>query len=260
MFPILQLGPLALQLPGLFLLLGVWLATWLLEREAIRLRLSPAAATNMAFYGLLAGLVGARLWYAGQFLSVYLQNPLSLLSLNFATLSPGGGLAIGLLVALWLGQRKRLPLWPTLDALAPGLAAFAVALGLAHLSSGDAFGAPTALPWGIRLWGETRHPSQVYEIIAAGLILLAVLRLQRMPAPDTFGNRGPVTPPPAGYTFLLWAALTAAARLLLEAFRGDSLLWPGGLRAAQVISLGLLLIALWGLRARYRLSRPAPPE
>src|SRR4030067_240163 len=64
---------------------------------------------------------------------------------------------------VWCGPRQRLPLRPTLDALAPGLAAFLVALGVAHFLSGDAFGAPAyrpddqvPLPWAIHLWGEYR--------------------------------------------------------------------------------------------------------
>ncbi|MFH1906610.1 MAG: hypothetical protein ABIL11_04370, partial [Chloroflexota bacterium] len=51
--------------------------------------------------------------------------------------------------------------------------------------------------------------------------------------------------------FLLVVALSAAARIFLEAFRGDSLIWTGGFRAAQVIGLALLattvvLIKKWG--------------
>ena len=36
MFPILQLGPLALQVPGLLLLVGLWIGTLVVEREAVR--------------------------------------------------------------------------------------------------------------------------------------------------------------------------------------------------------------------------------
>lgn len=243
MFPLLQLGSLALRLPGLFMLIGLWWGLSLVEKDAHRLKLPAATIYNLVFYGLVSGLVGARLWYAARFVSVYLDNPLSLLALNPSTLAATEGMLTGLLVAVVYGQRHKLPLWPTLDSLTPGLALFAIFLGLAHLSSGDAFGAPTRLPWGIRLWDEVRHPSQVYEMIVAGLILLAV---QRVKAQSLF----------SGFTFLVWVALTAAARLFLEAFRGDSVIVFGTLRAAQLVALGVLLFALWGLNARFRLSRP----
>ncbi len=169
-----------------------------------------------------------------RFLNAYLEDPLALLSLNPSTLSPLEGALTGLLGGVIYGQRKRLPLWPTLDALTPALAAFAAFVGLAHLSSGDAFGAPSSVPWAIELWGEARHPTQIYEILAALLILGAVWRLK---------DRAPF----AGFTFLAWLVLAAAARLFLEAFRGDSVIVFGTLRAAQLASLALLGAAMAGM-------------
>jgi len=49
---------------------------------------------------------------------------------------------------------------------------------------------------------------------------------------------------PACSDFLLFAALTAGARLFLEAFRGDSTLILGGLRLAQVIAWVMLAATL----------------
>ncbi len=246
MFPILQLGPLAVRLPGLILLLGVWWAMSLIEREASRRGLPVSDLYNLTFYSLVAGLLGARLWYAARFIPIYWENPLSLFSLNPATLSITGGLFVGLVAALAFGQRKRLPFWPTLDALTPGLALLAVVLGLAHLSSGDAFGAPTSLPWAIYLWGEERHPSQVYEILSAVMIFAAIRRMAQRPSVS-------------GFTFLAWVGLSAAARLFLEAFRGDSVIVLGTLRSAQVAALAILLVALWGIRNLHRAPAPQPP-
>ncbi len=242
----LRLGPFLLQTSGLALILGVWVGAWLAEKEAARFKIRPDLIYNLIFSGLIGGLVGARLAYAIRFLSAYLQNPLSLFSLNPNTLSPGEGLLIGVLVALVYGQRKGLRLRPALDALAPGLAAFMVFLGLAHLLSGDAYGAPTnTLPWRIYLWSEYRHPSQAYEILAASGVLLIALK-------RPFGASG------QGLNFLAVVALSAGARLFLEAFRGDSLIWPGGFRAAQVMGLVILAVTLWLMRIWA--GRPLEPE
>ncbi len=154
MLPILQVGPLAIQLPGLLLLAGVYVGSSVIEKQARKLRLPVAALSNMVFIGLVAGLLGARLRYAARYLSVYMDNPLSLLSLNPTTLAPAEGVLTGLLAAIIYAQRKRLPTWDTLDTMAPGLAAFSVVLGFSHLASGDAFGAPSELPWAIELWGR----------------------------------------------------------------------------------------------------------
>lgn len=248
MFPILQLGPLAIQIPGLLLLLGVWVGLWLAEKEAIRLNLSADAIYNLAFTGLVAGVVGARVVYVLRYLSTYAADPLGVFSLNSATLAPTEGALIGLVAAAIYGARRKLPLRPTLDALAPALAMMLIALALAHLSSGEAFGAPARLPWSIYLWDEYRHPSQVYELVGA-LIVLGVW--WRVRGQGAF----------AGFNFLLVVALSAGARVFLEAFRGDSLLVSGvSLRAAQVEGLIVLALSLAVMRVWNSAHAAAPVE
>src|SRR6266545_3768769 len=51
-----------------------------------------------------------------------------------------------------------------------------------------------------------------------------------------------------GLNFLLVIALSAAARVFLEAFRGDSWIISGGLRGAQVVGLAILALCLAALR------------
>ena len=246
MLPVVQIGPAALQLPGLLLLAGIWLGSLMAERQARRLGLQGETVERLIFVALVAGIVGARLGYALRFAEVYVRDPLALLALSPVTLAPEVGVAIGGIAAMAYAQRRGLALWPTLDALTPGAATLAVALALAHLASGDAFGAPTELPWAIELWGAPRHPSQAYELLGAVLILLLVLRLKP-------GASFP------GVAFGMFAALTAGARLFLEAFRGDSMLWFGTLRAAQIVSLGLLLAALVLIRRQAQRSAGSGP-
>lgn len=244
MFPYLRLGPFLLPMAAFTLLGGLWVGSSLAEKEAARLKLNAADVYNLIFYGLIAGLAGARLAYALHYPSAYLANPLDLLSLLPATLDVNTGLALGLLTAALFGWRKRLPLRPTLDALAPGLAAFVVALGLAHLFSGDAFGAPTQLPWSVYLWDEYRHPSQIYETLAALTIFGLAWRWR------TQANG-------SGLNFVRVVALSAAAYVFLEAFRGDSVIWLGGLRAAQTVGVFVLGGCWWWIR-RWEQSQSLP--
>ncbi len=151
MLPVLQIWRLALPAAPLAIMLGAWLAAWLAEREATRLSLPADTISTLALVLLAGWLLGARLGYAGQFAATYAADPLSLLSPNPATLDARSGLLVAVLAGLAFGWRRGLPLWPTLDALAPGLAALLLALGVAHLASGDAFGAPAELPWSITL-------------------------------------------------------------------------------------------------------------
>ena len=244
MLPVLQIGPAAVQLPGLLLLAGVWIGSLLAERQARRLGLPGDGVERLILVALVSGVVAARLGYAASYPDVYLSRPVGLIALTPFTLAPDVGVAAGLVAAWVYGQRKRLPLWPTLDALAPGLAAFSICLALAHLASGEAFGAPADVPWAIELWGARRHPTQAYELLASATIFLLLLRLQ------------PGHPFP-GFAFGVLLALTGGSRLVIEAWRGDSVVWFGSLRAAQLVSLAVLLGALALLR---RLARSSPPS
>jgi phosphatidylglycerol:prolipoprotein diacylglycerol transferase len=240
MLPILQIGPLALPVPALIILAGIWIALSVSEKRAATYGLPPNELYNLIFSGLVAGVIAARLTYALRYPQIFASDPLGLISRDLGLFDPFGGIVGGILVALIYAQRKGLSLGNTLDGLTPGLAIFAIALGFSHLASGEAFGAPTQAPWGINLWGTRRQPTQVYEIIAASLIFGMLTPIyQRLQA-----NR---TAKVAGLLFLAFTAMSAFARLMLETLRGDSLLLPGGLRAPQVIAwfaLGFCLLEI----------------
>ena len=235
MFPYLHLGPFILPMASLALLVGLWTGLAFIEREASRLKINESTLSNAIFYSLVAGLVGARVGYALEFPALYLSKPLSLLSLTPTTLSPLTGLAVGLIAFAMFVQRKAMSIRPTLDAMAPGLAFFMAFVGLAHILSGDAYGTTTNVPWAIRLWNEYRHPSQFYETFLALIIFLI--------ARERF-----LKPEGAGMNFLLTGALSSASRVFLEAFRGDSIFWPGGFREAQVIALIIMSISFYWMR------------
>lgn len=235
MYPFLRIGPLLLNFSGLAALVGIWIGITLTEKEAIRMKLDPNRVSNSLLIGFVAGVVGARLGYALQYLQAFISNPLSLFSLNPETFLPWAGLLTGLLAAVFYGRRKGLSLRPTLDALAPGLAIFMIGLGISHFLSGNAYGAPADLPWSINLWSEQRHPSQVYETLAATLIFLLAMF-------SPYRRQG------SGMNFLLVVAASACARIFLEAFRGDSLVMAGGFRSAQVVGLLVLVAALLLMR------------
>ncbi len=256
MLPVLQIGPLALPLPALIPLIAFWIGLEIAERQASLFGASPDSINNTSLVAVLAGLVGARLGYAARSPEAFLASPLSLLALNPQMMDPTGGLIAALLAALLYIKIQRLDLWRTLDAMTGLFSILAVSIGLSHFASGDAFGAPAQVPWAIDLWGETRHPAQVYETLAAVLIAAlvwpgrtwALFREIRHPAGAGTGLRF--------WTFL---GLSAAARLFLETFRGDSVLLWNSIREAQGIAWLVLGICLWQIGKRLD-SQPAEPE
>ncbi len=253
MLPVLQIGPLALPTPALLLLLGFWIALDLTEKQAHLFGADARQIYNMTLVAMLAGLVGARLVYAAQAPTVFLDNPLDLIAPRPQMLDSTGGMVVGLLAALGYGWQRKLPLWTSLDAAATLFSVLAIALGLAHFASGEAFGAPARLPWAVNLWGEYRHPTQVYETLAALLIGTAIW--PRAIWPGSRITRHTRAQP--GFRFWIFLALSAAARLVLETFRGDSSLVWNAFRQAQLIAWLVLAVSLWQIGRR--LERQAAP-
>lgn len=243
--PVVPVGPVVLQLPGLVLLFGFWAALWLAAGEAKRIGLREDDVYNAGFYAAVAGVVGARMWYVVAHREAFAGDPLSIIALNLSTLDATGGLIVGVLIGAAYAWSRRLIRAPWLDALAPGVALMLAAVSLSNLFSGEAYGTPSTLPWAIMLWDTERHPAQVYEMLAAlatTAVLLVSLRRQRA----------------FGAVSLLFLALTAGQRIVLEAFRAESWLLPGGWRVAQVLGLMVLGISLVTM-SRHALPVEAPP-
>jgi prolipoprotein diacylglyceryl transferase len=246
MFPILQIGPLAIQVPGLVIIAGLWLGLTLSEHRAKKHGENPSVLYNLVFIAIISGIVGARLAYALSYPDAFAENPSSLLSINLGLFDPFAGALVAAGAILIYGVRKQLPLWKTLDSITPLLAVLAIAVGLSHLASGSSFGAPTEVPWGIHLWGTIRHPTQIYEIVFATLILFVIIGID-----STEWGQSP------GMLFLTFLSLSAASRMLIETFRGDSMLIGDGFRIAQIVSWVILAccLVLIGRRIQPRETR-----
>ncbi|MBI5879287.1 MAG: prolipoprotein diacylglyceryl transferase [Chloroflexi bacterium] len=239
MLPTIQIGPAALPVRPLLMLIAWYIAVGWAERRMPRYGQPSEHAWNAGLIAALGAVIGGRLYYAVTNWAAYQMNPLGLFATSISTIAFGEGLIVGLIGAAIYLRWKRAPLAPFFDAYAPGLlAAFALA-SVGALASGDAYGAATDLPWAIVLWDSHRHPSQVYELLVALAALAVVLRMRG--ASD-------------GSTFLAAVALYGIGRVFIEAFRGDSWLVADGVRAMQVVWLAAALGALIVMRRRASIS------
>lgn len=238
MYPVLEIGRLALPTKPLVLLAALYLVLWLGSRSARTLEIDGELVWNWGFLSVLGGLVVGRLAYAARYPQAYIASPLSLLSPRPTAFLPVAAVIGGLVLGYLYLRRRRVPLGPFVDALAPALALGWAAYALANFLAGDAYGTVTDVLWAVEMWGARRHPVQLYEMAAA---LLTTVWLLWRPAPRGRGLWG--------WRLLLAYGLT---RLLLDAWRGDATILPGGWRLGQIVGLALALSALWAL------SRAAP--
>ena len=226
MLPVLRLGPFTLPAGPVALILAFYLTLEIGDREGRRLGLRKDLISNAAFLSLVAGVAAARLAYVAENFSSYQLDWSQIIAVNLGTLDVTAGALVGLLAGYIYLQRRNVK-WSVLaDALAPALALALAVWSLGNLLTGDAYGAAARnLPWAIFLWGEPRHPVQVYEMLA----YLAIFTFMQF--------RAPREPWFEGARFWLAVALLAGARVLLEPFRGDSVAWLAGLRSMQVLAL-----------------------
>jgi phosphatidylglycerol---prolipoprotein diacylglyceryl transferase len=233
MLPVISIGPASLPVPGLIVILSLWVGLSLAEKFAQRFKIQPEIIVNSFGLGLLCGLLGARLSYVAVHIDAFIRDPLAVISINYQLLDFWGGLLLACMAVFVYGQRKGVNWRDYINAITPAMAVFFVALPLAELASGENYGMPTNLPWAINLWESFRHPTQVYDFLASGAILVWLLAY--VTRSDVIENES---------IFLLFVFLTALSRVILDGFEASPDLFLGRFRSGQVGSWILMTSAL----------------
>lgn len=237
MFPVIRLLGFTLPVGPVFAVLAFYVGSELGARALGRAAPAQQRAkwrdlfTNASFMAGAAGLSGARLGYAAQYYPLYLASPQLLFSIRPGTLAVIPGLLAGGAVLLFYLHRKAIALATIADAVAIGATGALAVLSLRNFLTGNDYGAPTTLPWGVNLWLTTRHPVQLYEMACLLGVLVLLWRYHPLAWP--------------GETFWLFIALYSLTELFVEAFRANVSTWFMGVREVQVIALAVLLVALY---------------
>jgi len=176
-----SIGPLAVRWYALAYLAGL-VAGWrwcmaMAERD-------PRAPQPKFFDDFLswavAGIIlGGRLGYIFFYnFNEYLANPVEILKVWHGGMSFHGGMLGVIIAAIVFTRKNKISFFAFSDLLA---CVTPIGLGLgrvANFINGELFGRPTDVPWGVVFphGGDiARHPSQLYEALAEGLVLLLIM-------------------------------------------------------------------------------------
>lgn len=180
-----QIGPLKVHSWGVLLMLGFLLAMWRTARNAHRYGINSEDTWDVGLWGLLGGVVGARLVYVLLNLTDFRANPAEILHIWEGGMTFYGGLGGGILAGILVCRARRINVWDMAD-----LAALAFPLGYALgrvgcFLNGCCYGGQCSVPWlGVRFHtpegGLTppSHPAQLYAVAASLLIYLLLTRVE----------------------------------------------------------------------------------
>lgn len=148
---------------GVMLVIGFLAAVYVIRRLSRNITPDPQMITNASLYFLVAGVVGARVFYVIHYFDTFRGDLLSVFAIWDGGLELFGGILAAITVIVLYMRYHKLPIRQYLDILAIGLM-FALACGrIGCFFSGCCFGKPSDLPWAIRFpYGSDAYYSQVF--------------------------------------------------------------------------------------------------
>jgi phosphatidylglycerol:prolipoprotein diacylglycerol transferase len=255
-----QLGPLAIHWYGVMIALAFLAGLWTAMRRARRENISAEKIADVTLWLMVGGIIGARFVYVTTYWrEEFASQPLSeIFKIYHGGLVFYGGFigaaATGIIYILW----KKMPLWKTLDVLAPSVALGSVFGRVGCLLNGCCYGRPTDLPWAITFTNPQAnelsgtplnvplHPTEIYDALLNFGLYVFLAWLFRRKKFD-------------GQIFATYLLCYAVTRSVVEYFRGDysNLHYHLGLTPAQWIGVpifvaGLALAAVLSRREQKR--------
>jgi len=178
---ILKIGPFTIRFYGIVYALGYLLITYLLSKKKIK-NLTKEKALDITTYGLIFGVIGARIFHVLSDYSLYENNLLDVFAIWKGGLGFMGGLAGALVFVYYYCKAHKIELMQVLDVMAAPLA-LVIGFGrIANYINSEHLGYATNLPWCVvyeKFDMICRHPAQIYEAISMFLLCAVLFFLQK---------------------------------------------------------------------------------
>ena len=237
---------------GFMLAVSFLICVILALRQAANAGIEPHHILDLSLYIIISGIVGARLLYVVQNWSYYSKHLFEIVLINRGGLSLHGGILLAFLVGCIIVKRRRLPAGKIIDLVMLYLP-LGIAIGrIGCFLNGCCYGKPTNYFCGVLFpkyslayqhfkTYQVLYPVQLYSALAniAIFVILGTIYKYRKRYD--------------GELLFYFMFYYGTARFLIEFLRADNPLVWYGFDLPQLISLGMVIIAVsfllpWGIK------------
>lgn len=235
-----SLGPLTITWYSICILLGVILAGIVINNEAKRYNIPTSFVTNLIFWCVIFGLLGARIYYVLFNLDYYSTSPIEVVKIWNGGLAIHGGIIAGLITLIVYCKKYGVDVLKMIDISVPGLI---LAQGIGrwgNFFNGEAHGGivsraflenlhlPKFIIDGMHIGAHYYHPTFLYESVFCILCFFILYGFRSMKN-TKLGN-----------TTALYLILYGTIRFFVESLRTDSLML-GSIKMAQLVSILMII-------------------
>ncbi len=262
---IVHIGPVALRWYGLMYVVGIIMGLLFMRGYTIRKGISQDIIYRVLWWCIVAGLIGARLYFVVQqpnFVSFYLAQPLHILATWEGGMAFFGAIFFVIPVLFWRARVERINPLVAIDAGALFAAAGQLFGRIGNIINGDIIGYKSTLPWATVYQNPNSfaclnpatcnvpvQPAAVYELLTNIALLALLLFLSyRLRRPGTL--------------MLVYLYGYVITQFLLFFVRDNTIVsflglnW--GLKQAQWTSLVVFILLLPITYLLLRFSKPVP--
>lgn len=228
---------------GVILAIAILVGTFVSEYIGTKFfQFQKETVIDLVPYLVIFGILGARIYYCVLNYDFYFRFPTEVLAIRHGGLSIHGAIIGGFIGLLIFAKRHKISFLKLADVSAVGLV-LAQAIGRwGNFFNSEAFGLPTNLPWKLYIAPQYRpipyqnceyfHPTFLYESLLDLAIFGVLFLLIKTKNTKKDGN-----------LTLIYLILYSVARIIVESFRIDCVLYIGGISVATIVSCIILLMA-----------------
>ena len=242
-FESIELGPISISLYSICILIGIILAFIVINKECKRNEISSYFISNLFFWTIIFGILGARAYYVLFNLEYYLEEPIEILKIWNGGLAIHGGIIAGLITIIIYCKKYKVNILKMLDIIVPGLI---LAQGIGrwgNFFNGEAYGSvvsesflenmflPRFIIDGMYIDGDFHHPTFLYESIFCIIGMFVLIGFRASKNVRTSNTTS---------LYLIWYGVL---RFFIESLRTDSLML-GNIKVAQLVSIIMIIMGI----------------